>query len=221
MKVVALFDFCETIVKTQTIGRFCRYYLKEGLVFSPQKILFYRLINLFHMLLKKDSIWFDFFEGLHVDELNQFAEKYAIYLHKNFLIDEVVEKIKWHIAQKHMVIIVSAGLTCYIKSLAQKLGIEHVIAVGFECEDQLLKGKIDKKSCCYGTQKVERLHHYLDLLNEKKIDWGNSYAYTDHPSDMPLLNLTGKRFIVARYNEKISFPKAYLDKEEVSIIKYD
>ena len=220
MKKVALFDFCETIVKTQTVGQFCRYYLEEGLSFPSRKLLFYRLLNLSRMLLKKETIWFDFFDGLHIDELNQYAEAYANQLYQNFLIKDIEEQIKWHITQGHLIIIVSAGLSYYIKFLAKKLGIEHVIAVDFECSNQQLNGQIDKTTYCYGTTKVGRLHAYLNQINENEIDWANSYAYSDHPSDIPLLNLVGNRFVVTKNANNLTFPKKYLKSKTVQIIEY-
>ncbi len=221
MKTVALFDFCETIVKTQTVGQFCRYYLKEGLSFSPQKIFLYRLINLYRTTLKKNSIWFNFFDGLNISELDQYAEKYASHLYTNFLIREIEERIKWHIAQNHLVVVVSAGLACYINITAKKLGIKHVIAADFIRENQRIRGKIDKNSYCYGEQKVERLHNYLNVLGEQEIDWENSHAYSDHPSDIPLLNLVGNRFIVAKKGKEIPFSKAYLSTKEINLIQYE
>ncbi len=222
MKTVALFDFCETIVKTQTVGQFCRYYLKNGLSFSSRKVFLYRLVNLLRISLKKEPIWFDFFNGLHVDELNKHAEEYANHLYQTFLIQEIEEKIKWHIAQGHLIIIVSAGLSCYIQFLAQKLGVQHVIAVDFEHSNQLLTGQINKQSYCYGVKKIDRLYAYLNLLNENKnnIDWINSYAYSDHPSDIPLLNLVGNRFVVTKNGSQTPFSKEYLAKKEVNIIQY-
>lgn len=220
MKILALFDFCETIVSTQTVGKFYRYYLKEELCYSQKKIFIYRIANFIMLYLKKDSIWLKFFDGIHVETLNYYSRQYAEYLYQEFLIKKIEEKIKWHIEQSHLVIIVSAGLSCYINFLAQKIGVQHVIAVNFQYRKERIQGKIDEASLCYGEKKVERLHKYLTILNEKEIDWAHSYAYSDHPSDLPMLNLVGNRFIVVRKGKNSRFSKDYLKKKNVQLIEY-
>lgn len=205
MKIIALFDFCDTIVRTQTVGQFCRGYLREQKRLPKTLILFYKIINQLSYYCRRKGIWFRLLRGASLNQLNDFSMAFSKKLYENFLIQEIGERIRWHQQQGHMIYIVSAGLSFYVSEVARKLGIEHVIATELEIKDQRLTGRLGEKGMCYGEKKVDQLMQYLSPAECSAIDWESSYAYTDHVSDLPMLNLVGNPFIVIQKNKKIRF----------------
>ena len=101
--------------------------------------------------------------------------------HLVFNIDE------WHKEKGHLTFIISSCPDIYISLLTEHLGCD-----GYECsrlfyENTKFIGRLEGKDCI-GVEKVQRLK---SVIKNKDLDLANSYAYSDHESDLPLLELVG------------------------------
>ena len=74
---------------------------------------------------------------------------------------DMVDQQRWHQDQGHEVVIVSASLLAYLEPFAADLGIDHVIAVGFdEDADGRLTGRLTGPNV-RGPEKAVRLRAWL------------------------------------------------------------
>jgi len=99
----------------------------------------------------------------------------------------MLERLHWHQAEGHPVVIVSASLATYLRPLARELSIDDVLAVELDCDPAgLLTGSVVGGANCRGAQKVARLRAWLDERygNGAEVEL---WAYGDSSGDEELL----------------------------------
>lgn len=193
--ILAIFDFCGTLINFQTADPFIKGLSKKHS--SPQR----RVMEAARKFLFKTGIingkqnkqlLLQQAAGIHTDSARKHSRRY---LYEKLLPNEnskIVERMKEHIKQKDCVVIASAGYETYIRLYANHYNIEKVAATNLEKKQDWLTGKILGKDCI-GEEKTRRLAEIVDLSS---FDLQNSYAYTDHMSDIPLLELVGNKVVV-------------------------
>lgn len=117
------------------------------------------------------------------DMAKSFFEKHLV----NIIRTRALKKIGWHKERGHFTFIISSCPDIYIRLLTEHLGCD-----GYECsrlfyENTKFIGKLEGKDCI-GIEKVQRLK---SVIKNKDLDLAKSYAYSDHESDLPLLELVG------------------------------
>lgn len=96
---------------------------------------------------------------------------------------EVVERLRWHLAAGHEVVLVTASLAPYALPLGAALGARHVLATRLEGgTDGLLTGRLLGANC-RADEKVRRLRAIYG--DDVRLGW----AYGDSPDDAPMLAL--------------------------------
>jgi len=189
-KYLAFFDFCDTLIGMQTADRFVTLGFLSNKKFETVANELVRLIGRKSRLLfrNRHKEWqLKQLKSLSKEKLSSIAREYV---QKELLPNEnkiLVEKMLWHKMQGHTVVIVSGGFSEYIKEYAKFYDIEYVIATDLEFIDGKATGKIDGIDCM-GINKIEKIKSIIDLDN---YDLSNSFAYSDHISDVPLLSFVG------------------------------
>ena len=101
---------------------------------------------------------------------------------------KALRRICWHRELGHFTFLVTSCPDIYIPSL-----VEHLKCDGYECSKLAYRNKKFTGNMlgvdCSGPEKVERLK---TIVENKALDLSHSYAYSDHESDLPLLELVGK-----------------------------
>lgn len=97
---------------------------------------------------------------------------------------DALERVAWHRSQGHRLVLVSASLELYLQPAKRQLGFDQLIGT---------RANLDKNphvlgNNCFGSEKVKRLMEQ-DWFDQ--TDWPDSWAYSDHHSDLPLLMLAG------------------------------
>jgi HAD superfamily hydrolase (TIGR01490 family) len=103
-----------------------------------------------------------------------------------------VAVVKDHLHEGHRVFLVSASLSDLVEPLGKHLDAHGVLATQLASEDEHLIGKA-QGGFVYGQRKVELLRQCASRWN---IDLGRSFAYSDHHSDIPLLEMVGHPVVV-------------------------
>jgi phosphatidylglycerophosphatase C len=112
--------------------------------------------------------------------LADLGRDYAERLHPR-LRPAMVERVAWHRAAGHELVIVSASLGFYLEPLAERLSFDHVIAVGLVVGgDGRLTGALDGPNV-RGEEKAVRLRRWMG--DEPDELW----AYGDSSGDADLL----------------------------------
>jgi HAD superfamily hydrolase (TIGR01490 family) len=95
--------------------------------------------------------------------------------------------VKDHLQEGHRVFLVSASLSDLVEPLRKHLDAHGVLATRLASKGGYLIGK-SEGDFVYGQRKVELLHQCASQWN---IDLEHSFAYSDHSSDIPLLEMVG------------------------------
>lgn len=181
---IAAFDFDGTITSKDTLFDFIQFYagkkkLFKGLIILSPILISYKLGRIKNDIAKQ-KLFSHFFKNLSIEEFNKISREYAHRI-REITRPEVLEKIKWHQAQRHTVIIVSASISNWIKPWAKEVGIEAVLATEILIKNNLIEGSFSSKNC-YGQEKVNRL--LTKCPNRKEY---TLYAYGDSVGDKELL----------------------------------
>lgn len=104
---------------------------------------------------------------------------------------EALARIARDRAEGRVVVIVTASARYYVEALAARWGVAHVLAT----ENCRAGGRISHRIAganCYGAEKVARVRAWLAGRVPESVR-----AYSDHPSDLPLLELAAEPVAVS------------------------
>ncbi|PAV00949.1 hypothetical protein B9T66_00715 [Helicobacter sp. TUL] len=192
-KILAIFDFCETLVSIQSLLPYLEMVGKENPHYNGRILrLQQRILPRLHRYTKIPL--FDFkaprypqlkgMDILHARELaKEYVQKELIYKTN----EKVLERLRFHQENGHTIIIVSGGLEIYITEFAKLFGIENVVAISLQEQNGILNGEIDG----IHTMEYRKLYKLTQMFDMSMFDLQNSYAYSDCPSDIPLLSFVG------------------------------
>lgn len=184
-EIIAIFDFDGTITTRDSYLDFFVWsfgWERVGIALfrSIHLILFYRLGFIKNDIPKKKLLKY-FLGGVsRMDYLNLVHDFVSNRL-DSLIRKEAVERIAWHKAMGHEVIINSASLVDWIEPWAATQKIERVIATRVKCDQDFLSGDFDCR-CPYGEEKVRRL---LELGINRESYY--LYVYGDSRGDKELI----------------------------------
>lgn len=190
-KTIAAFDFDGTITTKDTLFDFIRFYigkhnLLKGLIILSPILISYKL-GFIRNDIAKQKLFSYFFKDKSIQEFNKVSLDYVKRI-KEIVRPEIFEKIKWHQAQNHIVIIISASIVNWIKPWAYEMNIKTVLGTEIEIKNDIIEGVFSSKNC-YGQEKVNRLiakypnrdeyilYAYGDSAGDKEL-----LAFSDHPT---------------------------------------
>jgi HAD superfamily hydrolase (TIGR01490 family) len=104
----------------------------------------------------------------------------------------VVQKLRKHQAEGDTVVLVSNSTNIIIERVAKSLDIVDYFATKLEEKEGVFTGCIAGE-IMYGKNKVKALNNYRE---EKNLTRAEIFAYTDHISDLSLLERANVKFVV-------------------------
>ena len=209
-KKIVYFDFCETLVNFQTADAYVDF-VRNNLSFLRMNVLesIYlvlkklRFFSLMYKLSPKGSIEKRFklhqLKGISFELLDKLAYEYYKVSIKNNLIDELIAKLEFHKIHDYKVEIISGGYSIYLKYFCLEYGIDcwYSSEIDFNSKG-LCTGRMLGKDCLFDN-KVEILENSTSELKDVMTE---RWAYTDSPSDLPLLRWVDKGVVVSRGKEQ-------------------
>lgn len=191
-QVVAAFDFDGTLTARDTLPSFLSY------MFGPVKTVFLLGLEIPTLLgfvcgmtsrqKTKEKILHRFFNHLALNDLKIKGREFAEGPLNKLIRKEGLERLKWHLAQGHRCVLVSANLDVFLEPWSQKHGFHHLICSSIEASSGLVTGKIQGANC-WGPEKVRRLSELLGPKENYTL-----YAYGDSLGDRELLELADYSF---------------------------
>lgn len=186
-KVVALFDFDGTVTHRDSLLPFLWQ------LFGPVKLAGYALLMsplLLGYLLRiipngiaKERLLGRMLGGMEMAHLQVEAKRFASGFLPRIVRPESAERIAWHQAQGHRVIIVSASLELYLRPWAEALGVTDVLATRLREEEGRAAAGFEGVNC-FGEVKAQRVREYLGDTAALEV-----YAYGDSRGDTQMLAL--------------------------------
>ncbi|MGA9666285.1 MAG: HAD-IB family hydrolase [Gallionella sp.] len=185
--VVAAFDFDGTLTRRDTLLPFLLHTLgapavaRHGLVLLPTLTAYG--LRLIRNDVAKQRVLVRCLSGMHADELQQHADRFAASVLPGLLRQEALQRLAWHRQQGHRCVVISASLELYVRPWALASGFDDVIATRLETlPDGCVTGRLSGANC-YGPEKVRRLETLMGPRPGYTL-----YAYGDSRGDSELLS---------------------------------
>ncbi len=103
--------------------------------------------------------------------------------------DGMIARLQQHVAQSHVVVLVSAMLAPTLARVGKPLGVTGTVGTEVEVKDGKLTGRV-LPPACMGIEKERMTKNFLRMRGIE-VDFSASYAYADSISDLPLLKMVG------------------------------
>ncbi|MCX7544472.1 HAD-IB family hydrolase [Marinicella gelatinilytica] len=183
---LALFDFDGTISRKDSMVDFIqflvgkrRYY--NGLVKQSPMLLSYLLKRISNSDAKQ-ALMAHYFSDYSTREFETLARTYGEQKLPRIIRPKALQRIQWHQAQKHRIVIVSASVEDWLTSWTEHINVE-LIASQLDKSKDHITGYLQGHNC-HGIEKVRRIKHHLKLE-----DYSHIYAYGDSAGDKEMLAL--------------------------------
>lgn len=124
------------------------------------------------------------FAGRNVDVVQQLGVEFASHVVNSWMREDVANRMRWHQAQGHVVVLVSASLEPYLQPFGDLCEVDAVLCTRLEESNGEFTGKI-VGSNCRGEEKLRRLHEWMEASGLPKASL--VYAYGDSSGDTALL----------------------------------
>lgn len=202
---VAIFDFDGTLVEGHLWGVFLKenFKMKKRIFLSIWHIcyhMFFYYLSRFHLYsydkcLKK---WTEdipeLFKGEREKDADIFFKKIWNYYLKPTLKKKVLDRLKWHQKRGDITILASNAPEDFLETVKKELKFDFLVGT----KTELKNGKYTGKTILPIPWREEKLKKVKNLLKEKKIkiDYKNSFAYSDSERDMEILKAVGKPVVV-------------------------
>ncbi|CUN99062.1 HAD-IB family hydrolase [Clostridium sp. NSJ-49] len=199
---LALFDIDYTITRKETLMEFYKYIVSKdikNIKFLPRALYSGLMYGIKVYDEKKvKECFLKFIENIEEKDLAILTKKFyderlSKILYKDAL--DMMHKLK---SEGYMVILISASPEFYIKEFYAIDDVDFIIGTRFTFENGKFVRKMSGNNC-KRDEKVSRLKAYLKE-NNIEADYENSYMFSDSLSDLPLLELVGKPYLI-NYNK--------------------
>jgi HAD superfamily hydrolase (TIGR01490 family) len=137
----------------------------------------------------KEELFMRLLAGEPAEQVDRVARDFARRHLARRLRPEIRQRLDWHRAQGHRVVIVSASPECYVRRVGHELGVDGVVATRLEVDASgLLTGRYDGKNC-RGSEKYGRVVTWLRTNGLSGIGTAQPvlWAYGNSRGDLRLL----------------------------------
>ncbi|EHJ9958441.1 HAD-IB family phosphatase [Vibrio parahaemolyticus] len=199
---IVIFDFCETLVDLQTADDYVHFVLKNDgdlkgmLKFKLYKSLFYRVLVKLGFVCSPKLPILKLLKGKKYEKLDKYGKEYIEYITReksNININKALKDAKLDGAS---IFIISGGYDIYIKHFLPDY-IDLLICTELDFRNQIFSGEI-KGLDCLGLHKLKKLY---DKFPKHDFVRAKTSFYTDHISDLPLLEIVDKPFVVTSHRD--------------------
>lgn len=199
---VAIFDFDGTLYKDETFKRLIDH-LKEHPIYKRNYRSFFRTLlpryigaklNIYperKMRFESMQAYVAALDRLTKEEINEYFSEIAETMRPHFN-ETVVKRLKNHEQDDVHTMLVSGAFTPLLKQFKDEFNFDHIIGTNIP----FLKDEVNKTEYVDHIQGDRKVTKVYEALNDKIIDWQNSYAYADSFSDLPVLQLVGNPIAV-------------------------
>jgi HAD superfamily hydrolase (TIGR01490 family) len=189
----AFFDLDKTVVSKSSSLALSRPFYRAGLVTRSQ-LLRGIYAQLVYLMLGADEKRMDrakdgllaLTKGWDREEVEEVVREALDEVVDPYIYQEALDLIALHRAQGRRTFIVSSSPQEVVTPLAERLGVDDVVATRAEIVDGKYTGNLE--FYCYREQKAEEIRR---IAAEQGLDLEGSYAYSDSITDRPMLESVG------------------------------
>lgn len=129
----------------------------------------------------------NYLKGQRAEEIRGWAERCFRERILSRLSERGLAAVQDHLRQGHRVLLVSASISDLVEPLRQHLDVHGALATRLASRDGCLTGRTHGPFV-YGGRKAKLLRRWA---TRRHMNLRRSYAYSDHHSDIPLLEMVG------------------------------
>lgn len=118
------------------------------------------------------------------------SEKYFSYNKNKKFYADILDIIKWHAKKGHRIVVVTSTIKEIVSPARKWIRIDEIIATEVETKNGIYTGTV--KILPVGQNRPNVIKDYCKKYD---IDLSRSYAYSDHFSDIPLLESIGNAIV--------------------------
>jgi HAD superfamily hydrolase (TIGR01490 family) len=189
----AFFDLDKTVISKSSSLALSRPFFRAGLVTRSQ-LLRGIYAQIVYLMLGADEKRMDrakdgllaLTKGWDREEVEEVVRQALENVLDPYIYQEALDLIALHRALGRQAFIVSSSPEEVVRPLAERLGVDGIVATRAESVDGRYTGKLE--FYCYREQKAEAIRR---LAEEQGIDLQGSYAYSDSITDRPMLEAVG------------------------------
>lgn len=195
--VGAFFDFDKTLLETES-AKLGLKYLWDRRLLSMRFLVKVLVANIFYQRhLVSDEfvakIILKLYRGRRLQEFAEGAPQFYQDSLKPMLAPNILAKVREHQREGRLLILISGSVRYMLNAVVADIGFDHLLCTDLEVgDDGLLTGRALGPLCIDRTKRTLA----IQLAEAHNIDLLNSYAYGNHQSDIPLLELVGNPFVV-------------------------
>lgn len=198
MEKLAIFDIDYTLTKKETSIELYKYMLKRDrklLRYLPSHIItgIFYAIKVYNAGKTKEN-FLKFLSGTSEKELKSIVKSFYKEKVESILYEDGIKAIKDFKAKGYKIYLISASPEFYVNEFYNIKEVDKVIGTKFSMENGKFSSKISGENC-KGEEKVKRLMEEIKKDNIE-VDFKNSYMFSDSLSDLPLLKLVGKGYLI-------------------------
>jgi HAD superfamily hydrolase (TIGR01490 family) len=204
---IAFFDFCNTLVKINTLSRFIDFVINDKRTshINLRKLMFRKrgLLSLLRIYSSR-KMEIRCLYGIKRELLEEYAREYyqkVISVNYN---PGVVSKLYELKNNGFKIIVISGALDLYLKHISETLPVDFILSSELAFNNNKCLGKV-RGIDTLGEGKIEKLKMVYDKY--KDINFNNSCFYSDGLEDVPLLRLVGNPYFVVKEGQKDISPR--------------
>jgi HAD superfamily hydrolase (TIGR01490 family) len=134
-----------------------------------------------------------FYRGRYLKDFQETAISFWEDYLKPHLAPNMIERLEFHKKNNHILVLISGSIHYLLVPVVKDLGFQHLICTHLEVmENGILTGR-PFGLVCIAENKPLLLKK---LASEHNLDLTRSFAYSDHHSDIPLLESVGHPYAV-------------------------
>ncbi|KPJ55041.1 hypothetical protein AMJ47_01985 [Parcubacteria bacterium DG_72] len=191
MSELVIFDLDNTLIKEQSQALLLNYARKKRLInpFFYFTIMFWFILYKIGLVKNPKKIMeysFNFLKDKSPRDFEKIIEDFFRENLKLIIFKEALELVKEHKNKGRKILIVSNAIDYIPQKVGQFLDIDYFIGTRLETKNNKFTGKIEG-DIIYGRNKVFAIKRFI---RENDLSLKNSWGYSDHYSDIPLLEMT-------------------------------
>lgn len=191
-RVIAVFDFDDTLVRGNSLNEFLSYSYPASVRLSKYFLLLpsYIMYRMGRRPLSevKGRLLSEFLGDMQVAAFHKMCEEYCRRLNE-LTVPEALDRLRWHQAAGHTVVVESASIEDWIRPWASQHGVDQVIATRLKVDSGRITGGLAGDNCS-GKEKVIRFLAEHPDRGEYVL-----YVYGDGATDQEILELADHPFL--------------------------
>ncbi|MCP1289450.1 HAD-IB family hydrolase [Chromobacterium sp. S0633] len=194
LRNLALFDLDHTLIAGDSDFEWPRFLIQRGIL---EQAHYDERNNYFYRQYQQGTLDIHEYLVFALEPLKRFCRAELDALHADYLeqhIKPIITRkardlLAAHAAQGDEIIIITATNRFITGPIARELGVEHLIAIELEEDEQgRFTGRVSGVPS-FQQGKITRLQQWLDERGLSMDSYGQSFFYSDSHNDLPLLKL--------------------------------